>query len=117
MRAGHADATAPDPLPVRDPAVQPERTDMAWWRTVLAFAVLTLLVWRGAVMAGDPVGFAVAGIATVGWASFGWLARRRTAELRRGRPRPPAVRYAVVAMVPVTVLVPAVAAGAAFTTR
>ncbi|MBB0229747.1 DUF202 domain-containing protein [Streptomyces calidiresistens] len=102
---------------MRDPAVQPERTDMAWWRTVLAFSVLTLLVWRGAVMAGDPAGFAVAGVATAGWACFALVARRRTAELRRGRPRPPAVRYPVVVAVPVTMLVPALAAGVVLTIR
>ncbi|MCE7080762.1 DUF202 domain-containing protein [Streptomyces sp. ST2-7A] len=117
MRAGNADATAPDPVPTRDPAVQPERTDMAWWRTVLAFTVLMLLVWRGAVMTGDAAGFAAAGAGTVGWACFGLLARRRTAELRRGRPRPPAVRYATVVAIPVTALLPAVAAGLAFTGR
>ncbi|NJQ16493.1 DUF202 domain-containing protein, partial [Streptomyces bohaiensis] len=38
----------------RDPAAQPERTALAWRRTALAFAVVTLFAWRVPAAMGSP---------------------------------------------------------------
>jgi uncharacterized membrane protein YidH (DUF202 family) len=80
-------STADRPPPYRDPAVQPERTDLAWQRTGLAFVVVVLLAWRDAASIGRP--FAVYGAAllvTLSWGAFLLVTRRRTTLLNTPRP-------------------------------
>jgi Domain of unknown function (DUF202) len=80
----------------RDPGLQPERTSLAWRRTLLALVVVDLLIWRswardGGTAAGvDLPGLSVltAMAATVVLAGC-VLARGR--ELRRGSAPPPVV--------------------------
>jgi hypothetical protein len=80
----------------RDPGLQPERTSLAWRRTLLALVVVDLLVWRSWARDGGPAAGAdlrglsalTAMAATVVLAGCG-LVRGR--ELRRGFGAPPAV--------------------------
>ncbi len=63
--------------PARDPGLQPERTALAWSRTMLLIAANAGLFVRSGLLAGDRsiLGFGIA-LALVG-AWIGWLAHRR----------------------------------------
>jgi O-antigen/teichoic acid export membrane protein len=71
----------------RDPALQPERTRLAWRRTGLATAIVVVLQIRLAFLLG-PAGAGAAAAALAGWAACVAIAYRRGSQLRR--PRPPA---------------------------
>ncbi|MFI1192465.1 DUF202 domain-containing protein [Micromonospora sp. NPDC020750] len=51
-----------------DPGLQPERTRLAWRRTLLALTVVTVLTVRLA-LTGDAIGAVLAGVAIAGWAA------------------------------------------------
>ncbi|WP_338315605.1 DUF202 domain-containing protein [Streptomyces bohaiensis] len=94
----------------RDPAAQPERTALAWRRTALAFAVVTLFAWRVPAAMGSPGGAtlgAAAACATAG-VTFLVVAGRRGAWLRTARP---AALTAPVALVVAGTVVLAAAGG------
>jgi hypothetical protein len=47
---------------VRDPGLQPERTSLAWRRTLLALVVADLLIWRSWATAVNPGGSAAGSV-------------------------------------------------------
>ncbi|MFU8853700.1 DUF202 domain-containing protein [Micromonospora sp. SL1-18] len=49
-----------------DPGLQPERTQLAWRRTLLTLTGVTVLLVRLA-LAGDQADAALAGLAVLGW--------------------------------------------------
>ncbi|RGC69857.1 hypothetical protein C5N14_05470 [Micromonospora sp. MW-13] len=59
-----------------DPGLQPERTRLAWRRTLLALTVVTVLTVRLA-LTGDAAGAVLAGVAIAGWAATLALCWRR----------------------------------------
>lgn len=78
--------------PDRDPGLQPERTSLAWSRTILGYVVVAAIVVKTAPHSG-AVGL---GIAAAYLALAAWLVVRRAPhharsveEIRSGRPRPP----------------------------
>jgi hypothetical protein len=62
----------------RDPGLQPERTRLAWRRTLLALTMVTLLTVRLA-LTGGPGGAAPAALTILGWGVVVTLCWRRAA--------------------------------------
>jgi hypothetical protein len=60
----------------RDPGLQPERTRLAWRRTLLAVTAVALLTVRLA-LTGGPGGAALAAVAIIGWGAIVTLCWRR----------------------------------------
>ncbi|HEY8471744.1 MAG TPA: DUF202 domain-containing protein [Natronosporangium sp.] len=82
-------------LPVtRDPGRQPERTRLAWRRTMLAISAVTVLAVRLALERSGP-GLVLLGVAAalLGWLAVLAISWRRIAAL--AAPPPPPVRRAV----------------------
>lgn len=69
----------------RDPGLQPERTQLAWRRTVLAMTAVALLAVRLAVLQGR-LGAVLAALALAGWAGFVAVAYRRVGTALPPRP-------------------------------
>jgi uncharacterized membrane protein YidH (DUF202 family) len=69
----------------RDPGLQPERTSLAWRRTVLAMGAVAILAARFA-LTGRPAGLALAAVALAGWLAIATGTTSRTMAARRGRP-------------------------------
>ena len=68
----------------RDPGLQPERTALAWTRTGLAAAAVSLLLMRAAWHTSNPY------LVTAAALAFQRLALRRRRELLRALEAPPA---------------------------
>jgi hypothetical protein len=65
-------------MQIRDPGLQPERTQLAWRRTLLTVTAIALLSARLAAMRDAPLGVAVAGAL---WAAALIVGRVRSARL------------------------------------
>ncbi|MBQ1052696.1 DUF202 domain-containing protein [Micromonospora sp. C51] len=61
---------------VRDPGLQPERTRLAWRRTLLTLTVVALLTVRLA-LTGGPGGAVAAALTILGWGAIVTLCWRR----------------------------------------
>jgi hypothetical protein len=80
--------------PARDPGRQPERTRLAWRRTVLTVTVVTLLAGRLAIReAGAALQLLALAAVFVGWLAVLALSWRRIAAMGGAAPGP--VRRAV----------------------
>lgn len=69
-----------------DPGLQPERTQLSWRRTLLAFTAVTVLMVRLA-LTGDAFDALLAGLAVTAWLGMLFLNWRRAtgAGTRRGQ--------------------------------
>jgi len=84
--------TRPAPPPVRDPGAQPERTRLAWRRTLLAATVLALLAARGVIVGGTGP----REVTLIALLALTWLALLIGSHLRiraLAAERPPALRW------------------------
>lgn len=66
-----------------DPGLQPERTRLAWRRTLLALTAVALAALRLLPAALGPVGAVLPALALVGVGSLWWMARRRSGRVDR----------------------------------
>ncbi|MFC9743130.1 DUF202 domain-containing protein [Streptomyces noursei] len=78
----------PRPAADRDPGLQPERTRLAWRRTVLSAAVAAVLAGRQVLRGGapGPVEAVLMVLVALLWWAFAIVAHRRMRALTAGRP-------------------------------
>ncbi|PAZ11255.1 hypothetical protein CLM62_36575 [Streptomyces sp. SA15] len=84
---------AGDPAPVpRDPGLQPERTRLAWLRTILAMTVAAALAVRVALLGvAEASGMLPTACAILSWLGFVVVAHRRMRAF--GTPQPPRLTH------------------------
>lgn len=94
-----------------DPGLQPERTRLAWQRTLLSIAVGCVVSMRTLPSIWGPGAFVVGAVGVLGLAVVGWTVRRRIGKvddaLGAGEPLPDGAPFMLV-----TVLVAGLALGA-----
>lgn len=79
--------TTPTPGPAADPGAQPERTRLAWRRTVLAATACALLLFRLAFERGlDPAGAVGLALGLLCWLALLLLAHRRIRAMASPQP-------------------------------
>jgi hypothetical protein len=66
---------------VSDPGLSPERTWLAWWRTLIVAGGVAVLTARMAATDGDPL---VMALALAGWTGLSAVAYRRYRSRRAG---------------------------------
>lgn len=79
--------TGPEPEPVRDPGLQPERTRLAWRRTTLTCTVVAALAARQGIEDEVTAGGVLAmGLSALAWMGFLLVANRRIRAMGGARP-------------------------------
>ncbi len=101
-----------NPADGRDPGLQPERTCLAWRRTLLASAGTLLLCLRAFVTESAPVWLGVVGIVTVTFCAVGACSIVRTRRYRQDPRDPRSIPGLGPAVISVTL---AIAAGTCIT--